>query len=75
VVYFLILVLFVAAVAVLAYQNNRTEEVTFLNWHWEPSFPLLVGGAYVLGMLSGWSVVGLLRRSWRHVSEDPGARR
>ena len=26
---------------------------------------------YVLGMLSGWTVVGFLRRSWRHAVERP----
>jgi hypothetical protein len=74
-VYFLFLVVFVGAVAVFAVQNDRPESVTFLNQSREISFPVLVGGAYVLGMLSGWTVVGMLRRSWQHVTHvDPHGR-
>lgn len=69
VVYGVFLVLFLAAVAVFAVQNNRPESVTFFDQSWELSFPLLVGGVYLLGMLTGWTVVGLLRRSWRRVTE------
>lgn len=69
VIYGVFLVLFLAAVAVFAFQNNRPENVTFFNWSWELSFPLLVGGVYVLGMLTGWTVVGLLKKSWRRVTE------
>jgi len=29
----------------------------------------VIGAAYVLGMLSGWSVVGMLRRSFNRASE------
>jgi putative membrane protein len=75
VIYGVFLVLFVAAVTVFAYQNNRPETVTFLNQSWEISFPLLAAGLYVLGMLTGWSVVGLLRRSWRRVTAEDHARR
>jgi hypothetical protein len=39
--------------------------VTFADRAWELPFPGLAAGAYVLGMLSGWTVVGMLRRSWR----------
>jgi uncharacterized integral membrane protein len=69
VIYGLVLVLFLAAIAVFAFQNNRSENVTLLNQSWELPFPLLVGGVYLLGMLTGWTVVGLLRRSWRRVTE------
>ena len=69
VIYGVFLVLFLAAVAVFAFQNNRPESVTFFNQSWELPFPLLVGGVYLLGMLTGWTVVGLLRRSWRRVTE------
>ncbi len=69
VIYFLFLLVFVAAVGVFAYQNNRPETVTFLDQSREVSFPALIGGTYLLGMLTGWTVVGLLRRSWRRVVE------
>ena len=74
VIYGLFLALFVAAVVVFAVQNNRTESVTLLNQTWELPFPVWVGGVYLLGMLTGWTVVGLLRRSWRRVTADTDRR-
>ena len=67
-IYFLFLVVFVGAVGIFAVQNDRPETVSFLNYNREISFPVLVGGAYLLGMLSGWTVVGMLRRSWQQVT-------
>ncbi|HET6573880.1 MAG TPA: hypothetical protein VFG68_09780 [Fimbriiglobus sp.] len=75
VIYGVFLVLFLAAIAVFAYQNNRPEEVSFLNQQWNLSFSIWVAGAYVLGMLTGWTVVGLLRKSWRRVTEVSQDRR
>jgi lipopolysaccharide assembly protein A len=69
-IYFLFLVVFVAAVGTFVVQNDHRESVLFLNQTREMSFPVLVLGAYVLGMLSGWTVVGMLRRSLRHVTAD-----
>ena len=69
VLYFLFLIAFVGVVGLFAYQNNRQEAVTFATQSWELSFPLLIGATYFLGMLSGWTVVGLLRRSWQSTVE------
>jgi uncharacterized integral membrane protein len=71
-IYFLCLLAFVAAVGIFVFQNNRTETVTFLNQTGELPFPVLMIGTYVLGMLSGWTVVGMLRRTWRHVVTADG---
>jgi lipopolysaccharide assembly protein A len=65
VIYFLFLLVFLGAVGVFAYQNTHPETVTFFNQSWETTFPIVVGAAYLLGMLTGWTVVGLLRRSVR----------
>lgn len=70
VISFLFLLVFAGVVGVFAYQNNRPETVAFWDRSWELSFPIIVGGAYLLGMLSGWSVVGMLRRSLERVTED-----
>ena len=70
VIYLLFLVVFLAAVGLFAYQNNHPETVTFWDQTWETSFPVVVGAAYLLGMLTGWTVVGLLRRSVRTVAHD-----
>ena len=69
VIYGVFLVLFLAAAVVFGFQNDHTQSVTFLHKSWELPFPLLVGLVYVLGMLTGWSVFGLLRKSLRRVTE------
>jgi uncharacterized integral membrane protein len=63
--YFLFLVAFLGAVGIIAYQNQQNVELHLFDW-WraDVNLPLLIGAAYVLGMLSGWTVVGMLRRSF-----------
>ena len=67
--YFLLLVLFLGAVTVFAVQNKDPITVKYLDR--EASYPLaaIVGAAYVLGMFSGWTVVGMVRRSFARVTE------
>ena len=66
---FLFLILFVAAVVIFSVQNNFKTHVNLLNWDFEVAFPLLAIAVYLLGMLTGWAVVGMLRRSWHRVAE------
>ena len=68
---FLFLVLFMTVIGVIVYQNSHAVAVSvpFMTHTPEVSFPVLVGGAYLLGMFSGWSVVGMLKRSWQRVTE------
>jgi Na+/proline symporter len=66
---FLFLVVFVGLVGMFAYQNNRPVDVTVWDHTRELTLPLLVGGSYLLGMLSGWTVVGMVRRSYRRVTD------
>jgi uncharacterized integral membrane protein len=73
--YILFLVLFLAVVGVFAFQNNRSENVTIFNQSWEIPFPLLVGGVYLLGMLTGWTVLGVLKTSLRRVTAGSPAGR
>ena len=67
--YFLLLVVFIAAVTILAVQNKDPVMIKFLDR--SESYPLsaVVGASYVLGMFTGWTIVGLLRRSFRRVTE------
>jgi uncharacterized integral membrane protein len=69
--YFLVLIVIVAALVIFAYQNG--ESVTLQYFHRSITLPisLLIVVVYVLGMLSGWTVVGFLRRSWRRAMERP----
>jgi uncharacterized membrane protein YciS (DUF1049 family) len=66
---FLFLIAFAAAVGIFAYQNNQVLTLNLFGQVQEVSVPLLAGGLYVLGMFTGWAVVGLLRRSWTRATE------
>jgi uncharacterized membrane protein YciS (DUF1049 family) len=68
-IYFLLLVVFIGAVAVFAVQNQGEVTIKYLNR--SENFPLsgVVAAVYLLGMFTGWTVVGLLKRSFRRVTE------
>jgi len=68
-VYFLFLLSVGAAVVVFAVQNNQTVTLHYLDRSVSTTLPLLIAVVYLLGMVSGWTVVGLLRRSLRRVTE------
>ena len=63
-----ILLIVFAAVGVFAMQNNEAVAVRYLDRSVTTTLPLLIGAVYLLGMLSGWTVVGFLRRSLRRVT-------
>ena len=73
-VYFLLLLVFIAAVAVFAFQNNEPTTVHFFQWNATSTFALFIAGAYVLGMLSGWTVIGFIKRSLHSVAAHPAQR-
>ncbi len=60
---FLFLLAFAGAVAVFAYQNQQELQLRFFDWNLTANVSLIIGAAYALGMLSGWTVVGMLRQS------------
>jgi uncharacterized membrane protein YciS (DUF1049 family) len=67
---FLFLVAFVGAVGLLAYQNQQEVSLTVLGQSITTRVAILVGVAYLAGMLSGWTVVGMLRRSLKRVVHE-----
>jgi len=69
-----ILIVFLAAVATFAIQNNELTKISFLRWELTSPLSLLIVGVYLLGMISGGAVLGFVRRSIRRVSEQPQAR-
>jgi uncharacterized integral membrane protein len=73
-IYLLLLVAFVGTLAVFAWQNQATASLQFLRWSLDAPLSLVVGAVYVLGMVTGWTVVGLLRRSLYGVAESPRGR-
>jgi uncharacterized integral membrane protein len=69
--YIAVLVLIVAALAIFAYQNNDSVTLQYLGSSITLPMSLVIAAVYVLGMLSGWSVVGFLRRSWGRAMQRP----
>ena len=67
---FLFLIGFACVVGVFAYQNDRPEVISLFGESREVRFPVLVGCVYLLGMLSGWTVVGVLKRSLQRIAES-----
>ena len=53
-----------AAAFVLFRENDQTLTLTFFDRAVTAPVAAVVGIAYGLGMLTGWSVLGLLRRSF-----------
>jgi uncharacterized membrane protein YciS (DUF1049 family) len=69
IIYFLILLIVLVAVIIFAVQNNDTVTLRYLDRSITSSLPVLIASVYLLGMLSGWTVVGMLRRSLKRVTE------
>jgi uncharacterized membrane protein YciS (DUF1049 family) len=67
--YAVLLLIFVAAIVIFALQNM--EEITIKYLDRSSNFPLaaVVGAVYVLGMFTGWTVVGLIKRSLQRATE------
>jgi lipopolysaccharide assembly protein A len=65
----IILLVFLGAIGLFAVQN--TEPITVAFWTWKATGPvaLLAIVAYLLGMVSGGTVVSFFRRSLQRVSE------
>ena len=66
---FLILAAAIAAITIFAVQNHDSVAIKYFDR--EVSVPVagLVGGVYALGMVSGWTVVGIVRSSIRRVAD------
>jgi lipopolysaccharide assembly protein A len=65
----IILLIVLATVVVFAVQNNETVTLQYLDRSVTSSLPLLIAIVYLLGMVSGWTVIGFLKRSLRRVTE------
>jgi putative membrane protein len=67
-VYAILLLLFLGVVMVFAVQNQQPMTVRFATYAMNAPIALTVIGAYILGMMSGATVVGLLNRLLRRVT-------
>ena len=54
-------VVFLLTVLVLAIQNRAGVDVSFLFWSFQSPKFLLILGTYLLGMISGWGLVELIK--------------
>jgi len=69
--YGLILLVLLAAVGVFAVQNRSNVTLNYLDRTLTTSLALLISATYVVGMITGWTVLGFLRRSIHRVSQAP----
>ncbi len=67
--YLLIPLLALVAVVVFAVQNNETVTLQCLDRSITCALSVLVATVYLLGMVSGWTVMGLLSHSLRRATE------
>lgn len=72
VIYMLILLLLFGAIGIFALQNRETITLQYLDRNIACPLALLIGIVYVLGMVTGWTVIGFMHRSLRRVSERSG---
>lgn len=66
-----LLILFGLAVLVFCWQNMNSVSMAFLGWEVRLPLPVLVILIYLLGMVSGWSLISLLRRAFHDVTHHP----
>jgi uncharacterized integral membrane protein len=67
--YLIVLLIILAAVIIFVWQNDESVTLRFFEWKITLRMALWIAASYVLGMVSGWSVFGFLRRSIRRVTE------
>jgi lipopolysaccharide assembly protein A len=65
----LLLLVFLVAILLFALQNQRTVEMHFLNNTITLPLAAISVASYILGMLSGWSMLRYFRRSVQRVHE------
>jgi len=58
-------IVLLVAIAIFAVQNLDAVEVSFLTWSVNMPKVFVILGTYVLGMLSGWGLVELLKAFFR----------
>jgi putative membrane protein len=62
-VYLAVVILFVAAMVIFAVQNRETVTMAFLGFSVRAPLALLATAVYILGAITGGSLLALLRRS------------
>ena len=68
-VYIILLVVIVTIIVVFIAQNHESETVTFFNQRITAPLSLMFVAVYFLGMWSGGTVVGFVKRAYQHATE------
>jgi len=68
----LVLVVMIGVVVVFAVQNQQDVTLTLFNTHITATVAAVIGATYLLGMFSGWSIIGVLRRSFERATDFEG---
>jgi len=66
-----IFLIFLLAVGIFAMQNTDVMTFRFASWTLTGPVALLTIAVYLLGMLSGWTVVAYVQNSLRRVAQHP----
>jgi putative membrane protein len=69
--YLVILLVLLGATTIFALQNQGTVTLRYLDRSVSSPLSLLIAIVYFLGMLTGWTVVGVVRRSLHRISARP----
>jgi uncharacterized integral membrane protein len=62
---------FLATIGVFAIQNRDVITVNFLAWNLSQSVAIVTVAVYILGMLSGWTVMTFAQRTFRGATARP----
>jgi hypothetical protein len=68
---FLLLLAAVVAIFLFATENDGPVTVRFWDWQLTTRLALMIVAVYVLGMFSGWFVVGMVQRGIYRVTAPP----
>jgi uncharacterized integral membrane protein len=68
-VYLVLLLVIVTVIVVLVVQNHESETVTFFNQKFTAPLSVIFVAVYFLGMWSGGTVVGFIKRAYHHATE------
>ncbi len=64
-------ILLLVAIVIFAFQNMEAVDVTFLVFSMKMPKILLILLIYFLGMISGWSLLDVVKRAIRNLSGQP----
>ena len=66
-----VFLVFLAAIGIFAVQNRDVITVNFLTWNLSQPVAIVTVAVYILGMLSGWTVLTFARGAFRRATAHP----